>query len=250
MEDARQADNAIRFSLRSLLAVFACISFIFAVASWTESIVLGINLSLILIAWILWRYAHGHVVGIILVLLGGDVLLSSSVGWVFYGIEDFLGFRVLVNMAASLLVLAGLGVFVWAGSKNQPYAKNQVWIAVSIFCVLTVWWITIPTLGDEVIARRQAADTASNTAAAAKAIALVDDVVKRTGSAPIKEALSELLPEPMPSIRWATSSQQINYQQINSTTYQLWYIDPGMFWGDIITYDSATPQRGWYRVPF
>jgi hypothetical protein len=206
----KQTDNAIRFSLRSLLAVFAYVSLTLGVASWTRSVALGITLSLLLVGWILWRYAHGHIVGIVFALVGGEDLLCSVAPWIYYGIEDFMGFRVLVNMAASFLVLAGLGVFIWAGTRDRPYAKRQPVIALSIFCILVAWWIAIPALGNATIARRQAADTAANNAAAAKAIALVDEVLKRTGAAPTEEALGELLSEPMPSIRWATNSWQVS----------------------------------------
>jgi len=246
-----QPKNAIRYSLLGMLGMFAYISFTLAAASATNSVALGIHLSLLLVGWILWRYAHGHLAGILLVLLGGDALLCMSVPWIFEGVEDFMGFRALVMLGASLLVLIGLGVFLWAGTREWEFSKHQKWIAATLFCVLIGWWVAIPTIGEAAIGRRQAADIAANNAAAAKAIALVEEVRKRIGEAPKEDALSELLQEPIPSIRWQSYSHPIQYRQTSNSTYELSYIDPaGFMWGDIITYDSATPQRGWFRIPF
>jgi hypothetical protein len=246
-----QPDNRIRFSLFSLLGVFAYVSCTLALASFTNSVALGVHLTLLLVGWLLWRYAYGHGAGIILVLLGGHLLLALSLPWVLDGTEDFLGFRALASMAASLIVMAGLADFVWEWHTGRPYARNQLWIAATLFCVLIVGWAAIPTLGNAAIARRQASDTAANNRAAAKAIALVEAVLKRTGAAPKADALRELLPEPLPSIRWQSYSYPIQYRQTSNSTYQLSYIDPsGFLWGDIITFDSATPQRGWFRIPF
>jgi hypothetical protein len=246
-----EPDNTIRFSLLSVLGIFAYVSFAFAMASLANSVAVGIHLSLLLVGWVLWRYAYGHGAGVILVLLGGDLLLCLSVPWIRDGADDVMGFRVLASLAAGLIVTIGLGVFVWAGSTSRPHARNQLWIAATLFFVLVCCWVAVPTIGNAAIARRQSADIAANTAAAAKAIALVDEVVKRTGAAPETDALAALLPEPFPSIRWQSRSHEINYRPTSSSTYELSYIDPsGFMWGDIITYDSSMPQRGWSRIPF
>src|SRR5262249_13721352 len=163
--------------------------------SLAGSVSLGVHLSMVLVGWILWRYAHGYLGGILPVLLGGDVLLCASAPWGFRGTGDFMGFRSLVTFAASLSVLAGVGGFVWAGARDRPDAKHQRSIAVLLLCLLVGWWLAIPTLGNAAIGRRQAADTAANNAAAARAIAMVEEVRLRTAETPAREALPALLPE-------------------------------------------------------
>lgn len=247
---ARQDDTAIRFSLRQLLTVTGYLAFTVAVVVNTGSIALGIHLSLGLVGWIMWRFAHGHLGGIIPALLGGDFLLCSSVVWVVQGSEDFMGVRSMFNVLASLLVLVGLAGLIWIGMTEQRFWKHQMGIAAAIGCILVAWWIAIPALGHAAIASRRAADTAANNLAAAKGIVLVEDVRKRTGTTTDADRLEELLTEPIPSVRWDGNSQQIRYQRTGDTTYQLSYIDSSMFWGDTVTYDSATPTKGWYRIPF
>lgn len=247
----RQADNSIRFSLLSLLGVCTYVSLTLALASSMNSIPLGIHLSLGLVGWVLWRYAHGHLGGIIPVLLGGDALLCASVPWVFHASEDFLAFRAIFCILASLLVLVGFWVFIWIGSKDQPYSKHQHWIAGLVFCILGIWWVAIPALGEAAIARRQAADIAANNVATARAIELVEEARQRIGTIPDEDTLPQSMKEPMPSIRWDGHTYPIRYWRKDDTSYELSYIDPTQFlWGDIVTYDSDTAQRGWYRIPF
>ena len=243
-----QDDAAFRFSLRQLLAVIAYLALTMAIVS-AGAIGLGIQLSLALVGWILWRFAHGHLGGIIPALLGVDVLLLSSMAWIGWGSEDFLGLRGLLNRVASVLVLIGIAVLIGIGVRGQRFSKHQLGVAAVIFCALIAWWIAIPMLGDAAVARRRAADVAANNLACAKAVALVEDFRTRTGTLPEQHGREALLPEPIPSVRWDGHLQQIQYQRTGDTTYQLIYID-GPFMGDIITYDSATPKRGWYRVPF
>lgn len=246
----KQTDDAIHFSLLSVLAVTSYIAFTLAVVSYTNSVVYGVHLSLVLVGWVIWRYVHGHLGGIIPALLGGDVLLCSSVAWTIHGSEDLMGFRNIANAFASFLVLAGFAVLVFVGAEKQGFWKHQIGIAALSLCTLVAWWIAIPVLGNAAMAQRRAADIAANSVATAKAIAMVEEARRRIGTAPDKEALQDLLTGPLPSVCWDGNSWQIQYQRTGNTTYRLTYIDPSMFFGDIVVYDSATPQKGWYRIPF
>jgi len=244
-------DNAIRFSLRGLLAVVTYMAFTLALATATNSVAVGIHLSLGLAGWILIRVAHGHPGGIVPALLGGDILLCSSASWVVYAREDFLGLRVIADIFASVLLFVGFVVLIVVSEKKRRYWKRQHWIAMSIVGIVVVWWLSIPALGNAAIARRQAADFAANQAAQGQAIEMVEAVRKQLGTTPEKATLEEHLPEPFPSVRWDGHLQKITYARISDTTYQLYYLDSSMFvFGDIITYDSANPRKGWYRVPF
>ncbi len=245
-----EADNAIQFSLRDILSVTTYIAASLAVVSYSNSVPIGIHLSLALIGWIMWRYAHGHLGGIIPALLGGDILLGSSVAWVSDGSEDFMGFREMICMAASLFVLTGLGVFVWIATRKQRFWRYQIGIAVSIFIILIAWWSIIPTLGNAAISRRQASDNALNNVATTTAIAMVEKAQACHGKTPDRDTLRIILSGPLPSVHWNGYSQEIQYQQTGEKTFQLSYIDPTMFMGDIVVYDSGTPNKGWYRIPF
>lgn len=241
----------IRFSLLDLFGLTASVAFILGLVSYTGSILVGIHLSLCLVGWILSRFLHGHPGGVIPALVGADILLCSSVAWVHRGSEDFLGLRVVLAVIASLIVLVGLGVLVWVGTKRQQFWKQQFAIAAIIAVILAAWWVAIPTLGDAAMARRRAADMAANKAATAKAIALVEEVRQRIGTYPPDEdKLREVLREPLPSVRWNGFSSRIYYHG-RGTTFCLSYLDPSCSWiGVDCVYDSATPNRGWYQVVF
>lgn len=241
----------IRFSLLDLFGVTTFVAFILGLVSYTGSILVGIHLSLCLVGWILSRFLHGHPGGVIPALVGADILLCSSVAWVHRGTEDFLGLRVVFAVMASLIVLIGLGVLVWVGTKRQQFWKQQIAIAAIIAVILAAWWAAIPSLGDAATARRRAADIAANKAATAKAIAMVEEVRQRSGTLPDDDRLTELLREPLPSVRWNGVSIQIRYYRTSHTTFCLSYLDPSCSWiGVDCVYDSATPSRGWYQVVY
>lgn len=246
-----QPDARIRFSLRHMFGVTAFIALTLGVVSYTGSIVPGIHLSLCLAGWLGWRIAHGHLGGLIPALLGGDLLLCLAVDWTTSGSEDFLGIRAFIGVFASLFVFVGVGVLVWISMKKRPFWKHQIGIAAAILSILAVWWVAVPMLGNATIARRQATDIAANKLATAKAIAMVEKVRQQIGAVPDESALSELLQEPLPSVRWDGLSRQIEYRRTSETTYQLSYLDVAMLmFPDYVIYDSSTPNKGWYRIPF
>lgn len=242
-----QSDSTVRFSLLSLLVVTTYIACTMAVVSYTKNIVFGVHLTLGLVGWIIWRFAHGHLGGLIPTMLGSDFLLCSSAEWVLHGSEDFLGICLALNVIASLIVLTGIGLFAWVSSKKRHNWLNQVCIAASIFFALVVWWIVTPRLGSAALSHRRALDIAANGSAEVKAISIIEDALRRYGNLPDSDSLYE----PLPSVRWDRFTHMIRYQKTSDTTFQLTYIDPSMlFMGDIIVYDSSNPKKGWYRIPF
>ncbi len=242
--------ESIRFSLREALAVTAAAAAVCAVVAYTNSVVIAIHLTTVFLGFVIWRYAQGHLGGLIPTLLGGDLLLGFSLGWVVNGSEDFMGFRGLIFGVASVLFLTGLGVFLGIASYRRRYWRHQAAIAITLGAIFVIGWIVVPTLGKAATLRRQKADIAANTAATAQAIALVATVCQQVGSAPDLEALKKQLGGPLPSVRWDGYSHEIMYVKTGANTYQLQYIDPTMFMGDICIYDSSTPARGWFRVKF
>lgn len=243
-------DNQVRFSLRDMLLATSYVALTAAVVSFTGSIHWSIHLFLPCIGFSMWRYAHGHLGGVVLALLGGDILLCSSIGWISYGVEDFMGFRDMSIVFASFLIVAALGTFSWAAAKEKPFWRNQMGIAITIFLVFIAWWIAIPPLGRAAVARRQNSDMAANIASTANAISMVQNAVLHNGNAPDNTRLAELLSDSLPAVQWDGFSQPIQYQKTSDNSFQLSYVDPSVFLGDIVVYDSTTPKKGWYRIPF
>lgn len=234
-----------------MFGVTAFITLTLGVVSCTGSIAIGIHLSLCLTGWLMWRIAHGHLGGLIPALLGGDLLLCLSVGWITSGSEDPFGIQVFTGAFASLFVFVGVGVLLWVSTKKRRFWKHQIAIAATILFILAVWWAAVPMLGNATIARRQAADIAANKLATAKAIAMVEKVRQQIGAVPDEGTLSDLLQEPLPSVRWDGRSRQIEYKRTGDTTYQLSYLDVAMLlFPDYVIYDSAAPKKGWCRIPF
>lgn len=243
-----QRDSTIRFSLRQMFGVTGFVALTLGIVSYTGSVAYGIHLSMFLIGWVMWRVLHAHPKGLIPVLLGGDFLLWVAYERVLRGSEeDFLGYRTMISVFGSLLVVFGVSRLVRVGSKKQRFWERQKVIAAAIMSILLVLWVAIIVLGNTAIARRRAADTAANNLATAKAIAMVEEVRRQTGTTPDEDTLPVLLREPLPSVRWNGCSQQIRYTRTGDTSYELHYYDMRVFLGDTIVYDSV---KGWYRVPF
>lgn len=245
-----EADEKIRYSLRELVLVTTYIQISLAVAFYLNSIPIGIHLSLVLLGWIAWRYGHGHLGGIIPALVGGDILLCSSVQWVLGGQEDFLGLRDLVCMLASLCVAAGFFVLIWVAGSKPRYWKHQIGIAILMLMAIGTWWAIIPRIGNAAIARRRAVDIADNKVAMEKAIAMATEAQKLHGEAPDQETLLKILGGPLPSVRWDGQTREIEYSRIDETSFRLTFFDPSVFMGDMLIYFSESPAQGWVRVPF
>ncbi len=245
-------DDRIRFSLRSMFCLTGFAALILGIVSSTGSIVLGAHLSLGLIGWVMWRIVRVHPGGLIPFLLGADLLACSSIDWVVRASEG--GFLIPVwavfSVPGSLLVLIGFGVLLAIGLKKRHLGKRQTVAALIILPMLLAWWIVIPMLGHAAVERRRASDAAAMTRAAAEAIAMVEEVRLRTGTTPDDEALAALLPKPLPRVRWGEVSGPIRYRRTGDKTYELSYIDPAWMFGDIVVYDSSTPQKGWVRIPW
>ncbi len=79
---------------------------------------------------------------------------------------------------------------------------------------------------------------------------MVEKAVEIHGQAPDLETLRKILSGPLPSVRWGGYSHEIGYLQTGEKTYQLNYVDPSMFFGDIVIYDSATPKKVGSEFPF
>ncbi|MCU0721611.1 MAG: hypothetical protein MUC83_18015 [Pirellula sp.] len=245
-----EADEKIRYSLRELLIVTTYIQVSLAVAFYLNSVVIGIHLSLALLGWMMWRYAHGHLGGIIPALVGGDILLCSSVQWVLSGEEDLFGLRGLFCIVASLCVAAGFFVLLWVAARRPRFWKHQIGIAVFLLLAMCTWWAIIPSIGNAAIARRRAVDIAANIKAMEKAIAMATEAQKLHGETPDKETLLKILGGPLPSVRWDGNSQEIQYNKVDETSFQLTFIDPSVFWGDMLIYFSESPAQGWVKAPF
>ncbi len=242
------SDYPTRFSLRGLFVLTSLVAFAVALVSFTSHRAFGIHLLFILIGWILKRYVGGRLGGVVPALIGFDFLACISIPWIQKGNEDF--FREMFLAISTCLVAIGIGVLCILAEPRNKGLNNQAWLAGGFTLALILWWVTVPRLGEASTAKRRAADVSANIAAASRAIELVEEVGARWGLSPDKQALNQRLSEPLPRIQWDGSYGEISYFRTSGTTYQLQYVEPCGFWGDILTYDSTKPEKGWVRVPF
>ncbi len=235
----------IRYSLKYLLAVVGAVAASLGIVRLTGSIGLGVHLSVCLAGWLLWRTANVHFGGVIPTLLGVDILLNCSIDWVHDGAEDFMGFRSSAIIFAEFLVVLGIGLTVWFAVRRRRFWRRQMGIALVFLSLLVAWSVTIPGIGNAAITRRRRTDNAANNRATAQAISTVEEFRRQTGRCPLENELPE-----MPSVRWDGFSTQIRYERMTVNSYQLHYVDPTIFMGDRVIYESDKPKKGWYRVPF
>lgn len=239
---------AIRFFLWQVFGLTTGLALALGISSYSGSVAVGIHLIMCLVGWVMWQILHMRTGAIIPLLVGSDLLLWVAHERAVVGSDDdFLGYRWLITLFASLLVTAGIVQLIRTGRQQSLLWKRHVAIAVTLIAVLFGLWMAIIVVGNASIARRRAADTAANRLAMKKAIALVEEVRRRTGITPDDEALPGLLREPLPSVRWNGYFQEIRYRRTGNANYELSYYDMAGFLGDTIVYDNV---RGWRRVPF
>ncbi len=245
---AEQDENTVRISLRHMFGLTTWIALTLGVSSYTGSVAIGIHLTMCLVGWVLWRILHTEPGAVIPILLGGDLLLWVAYERAVCGSEDdFLGYRMILSAVASLLVLAGVTILVRTARAKQRSWKRQAAIVATAIPVLVFLWVAIIAVGSASIDRRQASDATANRLAMAKAIAMVEEVRKQTGTPPDEDTLAGQLQQPLPSVRWDGRFQQIRYTRTGDMSYELSYYDMAGFLGDTIVYNSA---KGWYRIPF
>jgi hypothetical protein len=242
-----QSEGVFQFTLRELLAVTAYIAFALGIGRWTASPTVAVQFLLFLIGLGVVRFAHGHLGAVIPSLLGIDLLTCYGIDLAYFGnVPGFMDFRpAFACLGGSLLILIGLGVFLWQARSNRPYRKAQLGLALFMLTFLVGWYAIVPTIGRATVAQRRARDTAANNLAMSQAIAQVEAIRARLGRIPDDAELKSLLDEPLPSVRIDGYVAQISYQHTAANEYQLSYC----FW-DILTYCSSTPNKGWYRIPF
>lgn len=243
----QESHNAVRFSMLTVLSVTGYIAIACAMVLYTNNIAPLVHMSFILAGWILWRYAYAHFGGLLLTLIGFDLLACVTYDWVYCGYEEFSVARIFLSVIGSLIVLSGLGLFIWNASRKGNYCGNQSKLASWFFSLLAVWWVVVPIVGDFSITRRRSSDIASNNIATAKAISMVEEAKVVLGKTPSKEELKEYLKEPFPSVRWDRYSQEIGFKKTGEKTFELSYTDPTVIIpiGEIV-FDSAKPEKGWY----
>ena len=237
-----RCDSQLRFSLAHLLAVIAYLAFTLCVVRYSGSLISGIHLSICLMAWLMWRFGRIRLVGLVPTLIGADMVLGFSVSIIQYA--DFLGAAGVTF--GSVVLLIGLGILVFVSASRGRYWQSQIGTAAVGFLLLVAWWFALPALARYA----RASDMAANGAATALAVSIVEDFRRQLGRVPSEPELGVLLPEPLPSVRWGQLSGPIHYRRTSEVAYELTYIDPCEFMGDIVIYNSDTPEKGWYHIPF
>lgn len=237
-----ECDSQLRFSLAHLLAVIAYLGFTFSVVRYTGSSISAVHLSVCLMAWLMWRFGHVRLVGLVPTLIGADIVLGFSLSTI--QSDEFLGAA--GASFGSIVLLIGLTILFCISARRDRYWRTQMGTAAVGTLLLVAWWFSFPALARAA----RASDMAANSAATVRALSMIEDVRRQLGRVPSEPELGALLREPLPSVRWGQRSGPIQYRRTSEKAYELTYIDPSQFMGDIVIYNSDTPEKGWYRIPF
>lgn len=167
-----------RFSLRYVLGLTTIVAAASAVTAYTGSSEVGIHLSCLIVGGLLLRFSPVHPIPVVLILLGGNILLFTTLHWL-RGAEDNWGSREIRNLLASVMITFGLSVHIWRGTSVQhawsrQQRTRQIAGAALIMAILFGWWISIPALGTAATVRRRAADVATIAAAEKHAVATIE----------------------------------------------------------------------------
>jgi hypothetical protein len=235
----------LRFTLKHLLILVALLAAALCAGRITGSPAMSIHSMLLVVGWVMYRFMHARLVGLIPCLLGLDILSIRAIDWAYLG-EDFW-FEGVFNVFASCLIVAGITAFFLFGSSKRPFWRWQLANALAFLAILVAWWFTIPFLGEAAVAQRRASDTAHNIAAMAKSVKQVEAVRTQLGHIPTANELAERLKEGLPHVRDDLYETEIRYLYVSDHEYRLRFI---INWGDVYNYDSTQPTKGWYIEPF
>jgi hypothetical protein len=242
---AVDAERPFQFTLRQLFAVTTFVAFTLGIGRWTGSAGIVVHGHFILVGWLLWRFARGHLGAVVPSLIGLDLLIVVAVDWLSGADTDLFDLRDLVVEFATFLTIVGLGVFFWRACRKCPHWRSQIALGLLVLAALVVWWAIVPAMGRVAVAGRQARETAANNAAMAKAVAQIEAIRKRLGRLPDESEIDEFLEEPLPRICVDRFQAPIRYRRVSDTGYELSFC----YW-DIFIYSSSTPSKGWCRIPF
>ena len=221
---------------RHLLAVIAYLAFTFSVVRYSGSLTSGIHLSLCLMGWFMWRFARVHLVGLVPTLIGADLVLGFSVSIIQY--DEFLGAAGVAF--GSVVLLIGLGILVCISARMGKYWQSQT-RHCSGDSVAACGVVVLNSRACAVLARiRHRGQHCRDRAQ----VSMIEVVRRQLGRVPSEPELGVLLPEPLPSVRWGQLSGPIHYRRTSEEAYELTYIDPSEFMGDIVIYSSDTPEKG------
>jgi hypothetical protein len=236
-------NESLRFTLRNLLVVTGLLAASLSVGHWTDSPLWSVHFTLLVVGWVLYRFLHGSLAGIIPCLLGADLLTIGAIVWAYRAIEPFL--ESIVYVFASVLILIGIGIFIGVANRTTPYWRWQIFCAAIFFTLLVGWWVLVPMIGEHVVAQRRARDTVRNDAAMLQAVAQVEAIRSVLGRAPTDSEFRELSKAPLPTIHWDGRKIEMRYRQVGDKEYWLEYYN----W-DIYLYHNTESKRGWFREPF
>jgi hypothetical protein len=236
----------LQFSLLSLLAAAPYLALAFGIGRMLESPQMVAHLMLLLLGWVLHRFANAHIGGLIPLLLGFDILFCHGISWVYHGYEGY-GFvpHEMVLLLSSIPIVISVAVFSCQATYNRQHRIFQASIALVSLVLLAGWCVVVPAIGKTAIATRQSRETVANKAAMTNAVDQIETLRLELGRVPEESELNDLLTEPLPEINWDGWNTRIKYQKTGDDKYQLWYTN-----SDVYNYDSSTPDRGWYSEPF
>jgi hypothetical protein len=238
-------EKRIRFSLTEMLAVITYICVALGLTVLLGSPALGLQFALLLIGWLLCHFARVRWAGVVLALLGIDILSLVAVNWAIYANWDLFDYKPHM-LVGGAMVLVGLFVFIWPTDRQDASRRTQVFLAVVSFAFLVSWLVSVPMLGERAVQQRFARETAQNIAAQQRMVELIEEVREEIRRVPDEDELDNLLSEPLPEIVSFGYTPPISYRKTGPNSYELSFV---LNW-DIHMYNSTTPERGWFSFPF
>src|SRR4051812_49995122 len=117
-------NESLRFTLRNLRVVTGLLAASLSVGHWTDSPLLSVHFTLLVAGWVLHKFLHGSLAGIIPCLLGADLLTMGAIVWAYRAVEPFM--ESMVYVFASILIAIGIGIFIIVAHFKLPYWRWQL----------------------------------------------------------------------------------------------------------------------------
>ena len=247
METPEQ-EQPFQFTLRTLFIASALVALFLGLGIQFHMPLLFPTVAIGLIACCAWHATRANVIDILLAATGAEFLTLEGYG--ICTVASSFDFNILFFLAflsAGLMVFGGVFFLASATKSRSARWQNVVGCSAS-FLLPLVWFFVLVPIGGNALQVRLVRRDAQNAATMQTIISDVNAVCARLGRVPeSEEELAKSLGGTMPQIDLGSNISPIHYSRLGPDHFQMSFINAN--W-NISLYDSQTPKRGWYEIPF
>jgi len=242
MTDQRADVRPPQFSLRAMLVSTAIFAAVLGLTVWTDAPEIALGAAIVPLVLLLWRFTRANRAGLVFFAIGAYLLGDLAVDWIYRG--DAWGAFMLAPFGSAALGIGAIA-FLHTEIRNKDASAVHLTCAAAAFTLLVAWWVFVPPLGRPAAEKEWARKYAETMSTLRSLVQEIETIEATTGRYPKDENdWVAIRGAPVPETEFGVP---FAYRSIGEE-YELSFITG--FFGGIHTYDSGTPERGVYKIPW